>query len=184
MSKIAMPPQDLVILGWVLWQEIPACHKIRLATPVALRLIVFPGHCQGIITTRIILVTQTMEVRLMKPTYRVALGIVTPNLMSQIQRVMSEALKPSLIAARMTNTNCVRAIGVITTVMQITRPTTMVENKIIDLIGIDTEGMIIVHRGDKQNLQWFPGDPKTTLPLYPEEQLDLLMMRNSTNEEH
>src|ERR1700720_3261426 len=33
--------------------------------------------------------------------------------------------------------------------------------------------------GDKPNLQWFPGDPETTLPLYTEEQLDLLMMRNA-----
>src|ERR1700720_2151871 len=78
MSKIAMPPQDLVVLGWVLWQEIPACHKIRLATLVALRLIVFPSHRRGIIATRIILVTQTMEV------------LVTPNLMLQIQRVATE----------------------------------------------------------------------------------------------
>ena len=55
----------------------------------------------------------------------------------------------------------------------------MVENEIIDPIGIDTGAMIIVHRGDKQNLQWFLGDPETTLPLYTKEQLDLLMMRNS-----
>ena len=98
--------------------------------------------------------------------------------MLQIQRVTSEALKPCIIAARTTNTDHILAISVITTVMQITRPTTMVENKIIDLIGIDTEVMIIVHRGDKQNLQWFLRDPETTLPLYTEEQLDLLMMRN------
>ena len=36
---------ELVILGWVLRQKTPAQHKIRLATPVALRLIVFPGRC-------------------------------------------------------------------------------------------------------------------------------------------
>src|SRR3984957_6355988 len=83
----------------------PAHHKIRLATPITLRLIVFPGRRRGIITTRIILETQTMEVCLMKPTYRVALGIVTLNLMSQIQRVVSEALEPCLIAARTTNTD-------------------------------------------------------------------------------
>ena len=132
---------------------------------IAITLTVFPGHHQGIITTRIILVTQTMEVRLMKPTYRVALGIVILNLMLQIQRVASEALEPYIIAAQMTNTDCVPAIGIITTLMQITRPMTMVENEIIDPIGIDTGAMIIVHHGDKQNLQWFPRDPKTTLPL-------------------
>ena len=54
----------------------------------------------------------------------------------------------------------------------------MVKNKIIDPIRINTGAMIIVHCGDKQNVQWFPGDPETTLPLYTEEQLDLLMMRN------
>ena len=94
--------------------------------------------------------------------------------MSQIQRVASEALEPCLIAARMMNTDHVLAISVIT------HPTTMVENEIINPIGIDTGVMIIVHRGDKQNLQWFPRDPETTLPLYTEEPLDLLMMRNST----
>src|SRR6202041_3971783 len=113
MSKIAMPPQNLGVLGRVLWQEIPVYHKIRLATLVALRLIVFPGRRQGIITTRIILVTQTMEVYLMKPTYRVALGIVTPNLMLQIQRVASEALEPCLIATRTMNSDHILAIGVI-----------------------------------------------------------------------
>ena len=87
MSKITMPPQDLVVLGRVLWQNTPAHHKIRLATPVALRLIVFPSRRRGIVVTRITLVTQMMEAHLMKPTYRVALGIVTPNLISQIQRV-------------------------------------------------------------------------------------------------
>ena len=112
-----MPPQDLVILGQVLWQETPVYHNIRLATLIALRLIVFSSHRRGIIATRIILVTQTMEVCLMKPTYQVALGIVTLNLMSQIQRVVSKALEPCLIAARTTNTDRVRAIGVITTVM-------------------------------------------------------------------
>ena len=120
-----------------------------------------------------------IKVHLMKPTYRVALGIVTLNLMSQIQRVASEALQPCLITAWMMNTDRVRAIGVITTVMQITHPMTMVKNKIIDPIGIDTGVMIIVHHGDKQNLQWFPGNPETTIPLYTEEPLDLLMMRNS-----
>ena len=68
----------------------------------------------------------------------------------------------------------------ITTVTQITRPTTMVENRIVDPIGIDTGMMTIVHHGDKQNLQWFSRDPKTIIPLYTEEPLDLLMMRNST----
>ena len=98
-----MPSQDLVILGRVLWQETPACHKIRPATPVALRLIAFPGRFQGIIATRITLVTQTMEVRLMKPTYQVALRIVTLNLISQIQRVVTEALGLCLIATWMMN---------------------------------------------------------------------------------
>ena len=162
MSKIAMPSQDLVVLGWVLRQETPACHKIRLATPITLRLIVFPGRRRGIVATRITLVTQTMEVRLMKSTYRVALGIVTPNLMSQIQRVASEALEPCLIATWTMNTDNVRAIDIITTVMQITRLTT------------------IVHHRDKQNFQWFSGDPETTIPLYTEEPLDLLTMRNLT----
>ena len=64
--------------------------------------------------------------------------------------------------------------------MQITHLTTMVENEIIDPIGIDTGVMIIIHHGDKQNLQWFPGNPETTIPLYTEEPLDLLTMRNST----
>src|ERR1700723_109466 len=78
------------------------------------------------------------------------------------------------------NTDHFQATGVITTVMQITRPMTMVENEIIDPIGIDTGVMIIVHHGDKQNLQWFSRDPETTIPLYTEEPLDLLTMRNST----
>src|ERR1700720_3534994 len=34
MLKIAMPPQDLVILGQVQWQKAPIYHKIRLATLV------------------------------------------------------------------------------------------------------------------------------------------------------
>src|ERR1700720_4673733 len=138
MSKITMPSQDLVVLGRVLWQKTPAQHKIRPATPVALRLIVFPGRCRGIITTRITLVTQMMEVHLMKHTYRVALGIVIPNLMSQIPRVASEALEPCLIATQTMNTNHVRVIDIITTVMWITRLMTMVENEIISPIGIDT----------------------------------------------
>src|SRR6202040_3910592 len=121
-----------------------------------------------------------MEVRLTKPTYPVALGIVIPNLMSQIQRVASEALEPCLIATRTTNTNRVRAIDIITTVMWITHPTTMVENEIIDPIGIDTGVMTIVHHRDKQNLQWFSGDSETTIPLYTEEPVNLLIMRNST----
>ena len=49
----------------------------------------------------------------------------------------------------------------------------------VNTIGIDIEAMIIVHCGDKQNLQWLLGAPKTTLPLHTGEQLDLLMMRNS-----
>src|ERR1700720_254616 len=140
---------------------------------------VLPSHRRGIIATRIILVIQTMDVRRTKLTYQVALSIVILNLMLQIQRVESKALKPYIIAAWMTNTDHVPAVGVITTVMQITHPTTMVKNEIIDPIGIDTGAMIIVHRGDKQNLQWFLRDPETTLPLYTEEQLDLPMMRNS-----
>ena len=100
-----MPLQDLVVLGWVLQQKTPAQHKIRLATPVALRLIVFPGCRQGIVITRITLVTQTMEARLTKPTYRVALSIVTPNLISQIQRVATEALGLCLIATWTMNIN-------------------------------------------------------------------------------
>ena len=120
-----------------------------------------------------------MEVRLTKLTYQVACGIVILNLMLQIQRVASEALEPCIIAAQTTNTGHVLAISIITTVMQITHPMTMVENKIINPIGIDTGVMIIVHCGDKQNFQWFPGDPKTTLPLHTEEPLDLIMMRNS-----
>ena len=56
----------------------------------------------------------------------------------------------------------------------------MVENGIVDPIGIDTGMMTIVHHGDKQNLQWFSGDPETIIPLYTEEPLDLLTMRNST----
>ena len=55
----------------------------------------------------------------------------------------------------------------------------MVENEIINPIGIDIGVMTIVHHGDKQNFQWFSGDPETTIPLYTEELLDLLMMRNS-----
>ena len=55
---------------------------------------------------------------------------------------------------------------------------TMVENEIIDPIRIDTGAMIIIHCTGKQNLQWFPRDPETTLPLYTEKQLNLLMMRN------
>src|SRR6202040_312651 len=180
MSKITMPLQDLVVLGRVLQQKTPAQHKIRLATPVALRLIVFPGHHRGIVATRITLVTQTMEVHLTKPTYRVALGIVTPNLMSQIQRVATEALRPCLITTWTMNTDRVRAINVITTVMQISRPTTMAENGIVDPIGIDTGMMTIIYHGDKQNLQWFSRDPETIIPLYTEEPLDLLTMRNLT----
>src|ERR1700720_3068769 len=99
--------------------------------------------------------------------------------MLQIQRVASEALEPCIIAAQTTNTDRVLAIGVITTVMQITRPMTMVENEIIDPIRIDTGAMIIIHCAGKQNLQWFPRDPETTLPLYTEKQLNLLMMRKS-----
>ena len=57
---------------------------------------------------------------------------------------------------------------------------TMVENGIVDPIRIDTGMMTIVLHGDKQNLQWFSGDPETIIPLYTEEPLDLLMMRNST----
>src|ERR1700722_3279326 len=49
----------------------PAHHKIRLATLIAVRLIIFPGCRRGIGTTRITLVTQTMEVHLTKPTYQV-----------------------------------------------------------------------------------------------------------------
>ena len=179
MLKITMPSQDLVVLGWVLQQETPAYHKIRLVTLIALRLIVFPGRRQGIVITRISLVTQTMEARLTKPTYREALGIVTLNLMSQIQRVVSKALELYIIATRMTNTDHTPAIGIITKVIQIILPTTMVRNKIIDPIGIDIGAMIIVHRGDKQDLQQLLGAPKTALPLHTGEQLDLLMMRNS-----
>ena len=159
-----MPFQDLVVLGWVLRQETPACHKIRLATPVALRLIVFPGRRRGIVVTRITLVTQMMEAHLTKPTYRVALGIVTPNLISQMQRVATEALGLCLIATWTMNIDRVRAIDVITTVTQITRPTTMVKNGIVYPIRIDTGMMTIVHHGDKQNLQWFSKDPETTFP--------------------
>src|ERR1700722_3928001 len=78
------------------------------------------------------------------------------------------------------NTDRIRAIDIITTVTQITHLTTMVENGIVNLIGIDTGMMTIVHHGDKQNLQWFSGDPKTIIPLNTEEPLDLLTMRNST----
>ena len=56
----------------------------------------------------------------------------------------------------------------------------MVENEIIDPIVIDTGVMTIIHHRDQQNLQWFSGDPETTIPLYTEEPLDLLTMRNST----
>ena len=117
-----------------------------------------------------------MEVHLTKLTYRVALGIVILNLMSQTQRVVSEALEPCIITTWMTNTNHIPAIGVKTKVIQIM--TTMVRNEIVDTIRIDVEAMIIIHRGDKQNLQWLLGDPETVLPLYTGEQLDLLMMRN------
>ena len=55
----------------------------------------------------------------------------------------------------------------------------MVMNEIVNTIGIDIGAMIIVHCGDKQNLQWFSRDPETTIPLYTEEPLDLLTMRNS-----
>ena len=41
----------------------------------------------------------------------------------------------------------------------------MVRNKIVNTIGVDIEAMIIVHRGDKQNLQWLLRDPETVLPL-------------------
>ena len=99
--------------------------------------------------------------------------------MLQTQRVVSEALKPYIIAAQTTNTNHIPAIGVITKVIQITLLTTMVRNKIVDTIRIDIEAMLIIHRGDKQNLQWLLGDPETVLPLYTGDQLDLLMMRNS-----
>src|ERR1700720_132415 len=100
--------------------------------------------------------------------------------MSQIQRVTTEALEPCLIATWMMNIDRVRAINIITTVTQITRPTTMVENGIVNPIGIDTGMMTIVHHRDKQNLQWFSGDPETIIPLYTEEPLNLLTMRNST----
>ena len=63
---------------------------------------------------------------------------------------------------------------------QITRPTTMVENGIVDPIRIATGMMTIIHHGDKQNLQWFSEDPETIIPLYTEEPLDLLTMSNST----
>ena len=56
---------------------------------------------------------------------------------------------------------------------------TMVRNEIIDPIRIDIGAMIIVHHGDKQDLQWLLGDPEIVLPLCTGEQLDLLMMRNS-----
>src|ERR1700720_2142261 len=56
-------------------ERAPCLPRNRLAIPVALRLMVFPSRRRGIVATRITLVTQTMEVRLMKPTYRVALGI-------------------------------------------------------------------------------------------------------------
>ena len=55
---------------------------------------------------------------------------------------------------------------------------TMVRNEIVDAIRIDVEAMIIIHREDKQNLQWLLGDPEAFLPLYTREQLDPLMMRN------
>src|ERR1700722_14745981 len=78
------------------------------------------------------------------------------------------------------NIDRVRAIDVITTVTQITRPTTMVENGIVDPIGIDTGMMTIIHHRDTQNLQWFFRDPETIIPLYTEEPLGLLTMRNLT----
>ena len=56
----------------------------------------------------------------------------------------------------------------------------MVKNGIVDPIGINTGMMTIIHHGDKQNLQWFSRDPETIIPLYTEEPLDLLMMRNLT----
>ena len=80
----------------------------------------------------------------------------------------------------MMNTDCVRAIDVITTVKQITHLMTMVENGIVDPTGIDSGMMTIIHHRDKQNLQWFSGDPETIIPLYTEKPLDLLTMRNST----
>ena len=100
--------------------------------------------------------------------------------MSQIPRVVSEALEPCLIAPQTMNTDRIQVIDIINTVMRITRLTIMVENEVIDPIGIDTGVMTIVHHGDKQNLQWFSGDPETTIPLYTEEPLDLLTMRNLT----
>ena len=54
----------------------------------------------------------------------------------------------------------------------------MVRHEITDTIGIDIGAMIIVHRGDKQNLQQLLGAPETALPLHTGEQLDFLMMRN------
>src|ERR1700720_1255004 len=97
---------------------------------------------------------QMMEVCLTKFTYQVALSIVILNLILQTQRIGSEALELYNIAARMTNIDRIPAIGIVTKVIGITLPTTMVRNEIVDTIGINVEAMIIVHRGDKQNLQW------------------------------
>ena len=99
--------------------------------------------------------------------------------MLQTQRVVSQALELYIIAAQTTNTDRIPAIGVITKVIQITLLTTMVRNEIVDTIRIDVEAMIIIHHGDKQNLQWLLRDPEAILPLYTGKQLDLLMMRNS-----
>ena len=97
-----MPAQDPAILGRLHWQETSVYHKIRQVTLIALRLMVLQGHHRGVITTRIILVIQTMEVHLMKLTYRVALGIVILNLILQTQRVLSEALELYILATRTT----------------------------------------------------------------------------------
>ena len=66
---------------------------------------------------------------------------------------MSEALELYITTTWMTNANRTPAISVITKVIQITLLTTMVRNEIVNIIGIDIEAMIIVHRRDKQNLQ-------------------------------
>ena len=77
-----------------------------------------------------------MELHLTKLTYRVALGIEILNLMLQTQRVVNKALELYIIAAWMTNTDCIPTIGVITKVIQITLPTTMVRNEIVIPVGL------------------------------------------------
>ena len=115
--------------------------RIRQAVSILPSLIAPQGHHKGVITIRIILVTQTLKVHLIKPTYQVVLSTVILNLILWIQRVMIKALELYITVAQMMNTDRTQAISVITKVIQITLPTT-------DPARINIRAMIIDHRGD------------------------------------